>query len=89
MFSEFRSHFKKCKGRKLLQNRKAQKSENNEKNSCNKYHDVTTGTVKGREYKEPHHNIQIVYHIEKEKDADRNHMVDRRLFKPISGNVTK
>ena len=33
--------------------------------------------------------MQMVYHIKEEEDADRNDLIDMRVFKPTSGNATK
>ena len=50
------------------------------------YNDATAGTVGGEE---PRHNLQMVRHVEEEKEADRNQLVDMGVFQPSSGNVTK
>lgn len=51
-------------------------------------HDATTNKVAWHEYKS-NYNMQIVCHIDEEKDADRNNLVERGVFKPRSGNATK
>ncbi len=38
---------------------------------------------------EPHHNLQMVRHVEIEEKADRNQLIDMGVFKPTSGNATK
>ncbi len=38
---------------------------------------------------EPHHNLQLVRHIEAEEKADRNQLIDMGVFKPTNGNATK
>ena len=63
--------------------------ENNANDACDAYNDATAGTAKGREHEEPHHNLQMVRHIEEEEDADRSHLIDMGVFKPTSGNATK
>ena len=39
--------------------------------------------------REPHHNLQIVRHVEIEEEADRNQLIDMGVFKQTSGNATK
>ena len=62
------------------------KVENNANDACDAYNDAT---AKEREHEEPHHNLQMVRHIEEEEDADRSHLIDMGVFKPTSGNATK
>ena len=38
---------------------------------------------------EPHHNMQMIRHVEAEDEADRNQLIDMGIFKPTSGNATK
>lgn len=39
--------------------------------------------------KKPNYNMKMVCHIEEKEDTDRDNLVQRRVFKPTSGNVTK
>ena len=38
---------------------------------------------------ELHHNLQLVCHIEAEKEADRNRLINMGVFKLMNGNATK
>ena len=51
-------------------------------------YDATAGTA-GDEHEEPHHNMQMVRHIEEEEDADRSDLINMGVFKPTSRNATK
>lgn len=46
-------------------------------------------TAAGHEYKEPDYNMQMVFHIEEEEDANRGDLIDIGVFKPTSRNATK
>lgn len=37
----------------------------------------------------PHHNLQLICHIDAEKKADRNQLIDMKVFKLINRNATK
>ena len=50
-------------------------------------HDATA--TAGHEHEEPNYSMQMVRHIEEEKDADRGDLVDMGVLKPTSGNATK
>lgn len=60
-----------------------------ENDACNAYNDATAGTAKRREHEEQCHNMQMVCHVEEEKDADRSQLIDLGGFKPTSRNATK
>ena len=60
-----------------------------ENDTCDAYKDATDGTAKGRELEGPHHNLQMVRHVEEEEDADRSQLINMGVFKPTSGNATK
>ena len=60
-----------------------------ENDAYDAYDDATAGTAKGREHEVPHHNLQIVRHVEEEEDADKTQLIDMGVFKPTSGNATK
>ena len=50
--------------------------------------DATTGTA-WEVHEGPHHNMQMVRHMEEEEDADRSDLIQMGVFKPTSGNATK
>lgn len=53
------------------------------------YNDVTTRTMKRQEYKEPDIILEMVRYIKENKNSDKNHLIDKRIFKHTNGNITK
>jgi len=49
---------------------------------------ASAGTAQGQKLGEPHHNLQMIRHVEIEEEADRNQLIKRGFFKPTSGNAT-
>lgn len=60
-----------------------------ENNPFDMYNNVTTSTTQKQKHEEPPHNLQIVDYIEEENEADKSQLVNKRIFKSISGNATK
>lgn len=60
-----------------------------ENNAGDAYPYDATAETAGQEQEEPHNNMQIVCHMEEEKDADRSDLIDMGVLKPTSGNATK
>lgn len=63
--------------------------ENDAFDAFDAYNDVIAGTAEGQEYEGAHPSLQMVRHVEEEKEADRNQLVNMGVFKPTSGNATK
>lgn len=48
-----------------------------------------TAKTTGHKHEKPNYNMQIVFHIKEEENADRNDLINLEVFKPISKNVMK
>lgn len=60
--------------------------ENNANNVSNTYpYDSTTR----HKHDEPDYNMQMVYHIKKEENADKSNLIDMEVFKPTIRNTIK
>lgn len=46
----------------------------------NAYLDNGTAEIVKKDYTGLHHNMQLVYHIEKVEDVDKSYLIYRRIF---------
>ena len=60
-----------------------------ENNIFDTFNDKTAKTANRQEYKKSRHNLQIVFHLEEEKNTNKSQLIDIRVFKLTSKNTTK
>lgn len=60
-----------------------------ENDALDMYNDENAGTATRQQHEETQCKLQMVCHMDEEENADRNHLVDLGIFKPMSGNPTK
>lgn len=83
---KFRNYFKKHKSRKRLQNEEIQQWWKRHVQRINTY-DAIAGEKQA--YKGPQHYLQIIRHMKKEDETDRNQLVKMKVFKSTNRNAGK